>query len=68
MENIDAWDAYDRVSDQIYTYPTGEEKVHIVLRVEAVKAVIDLMSPADPLETFDRVLLIHRAKYRDGTG
>jgi len=46
-------------------FPIGEKEVHIVLRAEAVKAVIELMQPEDPLETFDRVMLVHRMKYPD---
>lgn len=39
--------------------------MHIALRAEAVKAVLDLMDVYDPLETFDRVMLIQRVKYRE---
>lgn len=49
--------------DQVYAYPVGENKEHVVLRAEAVEAVVRLMRPDDPLETYDRVMLIHRVKY-----
>jgi len=61
--NIDAWEIYCRVFDQITMYPTEKEKQHIALRVEAVKAMIDLADPPDPLETFERVMLLHKIKY-----
>jgi len=63
LANVDAWEAYHRVDDQIYAWPVDEKVNHISLRTEAVTAVISLMQPEDPLETFDRVLLIHRLRY-----
>lgn len=44
-------------------YPTKDEKQHVFLRAEAVKAMIDLVDPLDPLETFERVMLLHQVKY-----
>lgn len=64
-ENIDAWEAYDRVKDQIFEYPISETQLHIALRSEAIAAVIRLQQPAEPLETYDRVMIIHRVKYRE---
>jgi hypothetical protein len=61
--NNDAWDIYCRVSDQIDSYAVGKDKYHTLLRTEAVKAMIDLVDPADPLETYDRVILIHKVRY-----
>ncbi|HAR45389.1 MAG TPA: hypothetical protein DCS05_04220 [Nitrospiraceae bacterium] len=63
MANIDAWEAYNRVDNQIYAWPVDEKKMHIALRTEAVTAMIALMQPEDPLETYDRVMLLHRARY-----
>ncbi len=62
--NIEAWQAYHRVMDQVYAYPVGENKEHVVLKAEAVGAVVRLMQCEDPLETYDRVMLIHRTKYQ----
>jgi len=44
-------------------YQVNQTKTHILLRAEAIKAVIDIVGPEDPLETFDRVMLVHKIRY-----
>lgn len=46
-------------------YPVSDKKQQVYLRAEAVRAVVDLMSDDDPLELFDRVMLIHRTRYEE---
>lgn len=62
--NIDAWEIYCRVYDQIGMYPNQKNEQHIYLRAEAVTAMISLVDPEDPLETFERVMTLHKVKYR----
>lgn len=63
--NIEAWELYNRVWEQIGSFPIGDGKqFHTYLRAEAVEAIINLAKPDDPLGTFDKVMLIHRVKHK----
>ena len=45
-------------------FPVGDgKKNRVALRAEAVKAVLDLMQVLDPVETYDRVMIIHNIRY-----
>jgi hypothetical protein len=44
-------------------YPIDDKKQRVYLRAEAVIAMINLVGPDDPVETFDSVMLLHKVKY-----
>jgi hypothetical protein len=63
--NSIAWDLYNRVHDQIESFPTDKDgkKHHVLIRTEAVEAIIRISGCDDPLETYDRIMMIHRTRY-----
>ena len=65
LENAIAWELYNRVHDQLESFVTDKEgkKHHVLLRTEAVEAVIRLSGCDDPLEIYDRIMMIHRVRY-----
>ena len=46
----------------------GQMHVHSFLRAEAITAMLALVRCEDPLETFDRVQMLHRERYQESTG
>lgn len=56
------------MADQFGSYLVGSgesQRLHYYIRAEALAAVIRLMDCEDPIETYDRVMMVHKARQKD---